>query len=237
MGHASKEQARVILDILHRFCEASGQSINKEKSRIFLSSKINRNVSREVSECLGIAATQNLGRYLGVPVIHGRVTKATYEYILDRMDKKLAGWKANNLSLAGRVTLATSVLNAIPSFVMQTAFLPASVCDSIHRKIRNFIWGSVEGARKIHNINWDTVCKPKKLGGSGLRNARDLNRAFLMKIVWGLLERPNELWAKVLTSKYLKRTPTGFVLARKSGFSAVWRGLLKVWPSVTNGMH
>ncbi|CAN1153627.1 Putative ribonuclease H protein At1g65750 [Linum perenne] len=153
------------------------------------------------------------------------------------MDKKLAGWKANNLSLAGRVTLASSVLNAIPSFAMQTAFLPASICDSIDRKIRNFIWGSVEGARKIHNINWDTVCKPKKLGGLGLRNARDLNRAFLMKIVWGLLERPNELWAKVLTSKYLKKTPAGLALARKSGFSAIWRGLLKVWPSVTNGLH
>ncbi|CAN1153626.1 Putative ribonuclease H protein At1g65750 [Linum perenne] len=128
------------------------------------------------------------------------------------MDKKLAGWKANNLSLAGRVTLASSVLNAIPSFAMQTAFLPASICDSIDRKIRNFIWGSVEGARKIHNINWDTVCKPKKLGGLGLRNARDLNRAFLMKIVWGLLERPNELWAKVLTSKYLKKTPAEVAL-------------------------
>ncbi|CAN1188455.1 Putative ribonuclease H protein At1g65750 [Linum perenne] len=80
------------------------------------------------------------------------------------MDKKLADWKANNLSLAGRVTLASSVLNAIPSFVMQTAFLPALVCEAINKKIRDFIWGSVRGGRKIHNINWDTVCKPKNLG-------------------------------------------------------------------------
>jgi len=58
-----------------------------------------------------------------------------------------------------------------------------------------------------------------------------------MKIVWGLLERPDELWAKVLIFKYLKKTPAGLVLARKSGFSAIWRGLLKVWPSVSNGLH
>ncbi|CAN1745014.1 Protein DETOXIFICATION 42 [Linum perenne] len=153
------------------------------------------------------------------------------------MDKKLAGWKANNLSLAGRVTLASSVLNAIPSFVMQTAFLPVHVCEAIDKKVRDFIWGSVQGGRKIHNINWETVCKPKSLGGMGLRSARDLNRAFLMKIVWGLVSRPTELWAKVLISKYLKKTDNGFVLARKKGFSAIWRRVLKVWPLVSNGLH
>ncbi|CAN1131019.1 Putative ribonuclease H protein At1g65750 [Linum perenne] len=153
------------------------------------------------------------------------------------MDKKLAGWKANNLSLAGRVTLASSVLNAIPSYVMQTAALPVYICEAIDKKVRDFIWGSVDGVRKIHNINWETVCKPKRLGGLGLRNARDLNNAFLMKIVWGLISRPSELWSKVMVSKYLKRTENGWVLARKKGFSAVWRGLLKVWPLVNNGLR
>ncbi|CAN1842763.1 Putative ribonuclease H protein At1g65750 [Linum perenne] len=120
---------------------------------------------------------------------------------------------------------------------MQTALLPASICEGIDRKIRDFIWGSVEGARKIHNINWETVCKPKNLGGLGLRSARDLNKAFIMKIVWGLIDRPSELWAQVLSSKYLKRSESGYVLARKTGFSAVWRGMMKVWPDVVNGIQ
>ncbi|CAN1292133.1 Putative ribonuclease H protein At1g65750 [Linum perenne] len=153
------------------------------------------------------------------------------------MDKKLACWKANNLSLAGRVTLATSVLNAIPSYIMQTALLPAHICDKIDRKIRNIIWGSVEGARKIHNIKWEIVCKPKSMGGIGLRSAWDLNKAFIMKIVWGLINHPTDLWARILISKYLKQVEGGYALARKSGFSAIWRGIMKVWPHVTNGMH
>ncbi|CAN1193291.1 Putative ribonuclease H protein At1g65750 [Linum perenne] len=153
------------------------------------------------------------------------------------MDSKLAGWKAHNLSLAGRVTLASSVLNAIPSFVMHTAFLLVSVCEGIDKKIRNFIWGSVEVARKIHNINWDTVCKPKSLGGLGIRSALDLNKAFLIKVVWGLMKCPNDLWVRVLVSKYLKKTSNGYVLARKTGFSSIWRGILKVWPHVTDGLQ
>ncbi|CAN1800069.1 Putative ribonuclease H protein At1g65750 [Linum perenne] len=145
---------------------------------------MDRSISRRVSDILGIAATQDLGRYMGVPVLHGRVTRSTYEFILTRMDKKLAGWKTSNLSLAGRVTLATSVLNVIPSYVMQTAFLPVHICEAIDKKIWDFIWGSVQGGRRIHNINWETVCEPKSFGGLGLRSARDLNKAFLMKIVW-----------------------------------------------------
>ncbi|CAN1830417.1 Putative ribonuclease H protein At1g65750 [Linum perenne] len=135
------------------------------------------------------------------------------------MDKKLAGWKANNLSLAGIVTLASSVLNAIPSYVMQSSFLPVYICEAIDRKIRDFIWGSVDGARKIHNINWETVCKPKNLGGLGLRNARDLNMAFLIKIAWGILSRPTELWAKVLVSKYLKKTDNGEIVLQVVGMT------------------
>ncbi|CAN1745399.1 Putative ribonuclease H protein At1g65750 [Linum perenne] len=120
---------------------------------------------------------------------------------------------------------------------MQSAALPVHICEAIDRKVRDFIWGSVDGVRKIHNINWETVCKPKSLGGLGLRNARDLNKAFLMKIVWGLISRPTEPWSRVLMSKYLKRTDNGWMLARKRGFSAVWRGVLKVWPQVLNGLH
>ncbi|CAN1851987.1 hypothetical protein LINPERHAP1_LOCUS40440 [Linum perenne] len=58
-----------------------------------------------------------------------------------------------------------------------------------------------------------------------------------MKIVWGLIKHPTELWVKVLISKYLKQVEGGFVLARKLGFSAIWRGIMKVWPNVVNGLH
>ncbi|CAN1768790.1 Putative ribonuclease H protein At1g65750 [Linum perenne] len=179
----------------------------------------------------------DLGRYLGVPILHGRVTKYTYDYLLDHLDSRLAGWKAENLSLTGRVSLASSVLNSLPCYVMQTAFLPVSLCDKIDRKIRNFIWGSSNGVRKLHNVNWETVCKPKSLGGLGLRSARELNQAFLMKVVWGIINKPHELWVQTLMTKYLIRNEMGFTLKRKAGFSALWRGVLKVWNHTLQGIQ
>ncbi|CAN1762368.1 hypothetical protein LINPERHAP1_LOCUS8333 [Linum perenne] len=60
---------------------------------------MDRIVCRDVSDILGIAATRDLGLYLGVPLLHGRANRSTYEYILTRFDSKLAGLKANSLSL------------------------------------------------------------------------------------------------------------------------------------------
>ncbi|CAN1127767.1 Putative ribonuclease H protein At1g65750 [Linum perenne] len=186
---------------------------------------------------MGIAATLDLGRYLGVPILHGKVTKHTYDFLLDRLDSRLAGWKTDNLSLAGRVTLASSVLNSLPSYVMQIAFLPVTLCDKIDRKIRDFVWGSSDSVRKTHNVNWDTVCKPKRMGGLGLRSARELNLAFLMKVAWGIISKPGELWARTLTSKYLIRNGIGFTLKRKTGFSSLWRGVMKVWNYTLQGLQ
>ncbi|CAN1782186.1 Putative ribonuclease H protein At1g65750, partial [Linum perenne] len=107
-------------------------------------------------DLLGFGETRDLGRYLGVPILHGRISKDTYSYILERMRKKLDGWKCNTLSLARRVTLALYVLNSIPSYAMQTGSL--AKC-------------------KVHLLAWDRICRPKDKGGLGLRKARELNQA------------------------------------------------------------
>ncbi|KAE8729471.1 Xyloglucan galactosyltransferase KATAMARI1 [Hibiscus syriacus] len=45
----------------------------------------------------------DLGRYLGVPLLHKRVTNETYEYLIQKTRDRLAEWKAKSLSFAGRV--------------------------------------------------------------------------------------------------------------------------------------
>ncbi|CAN1798018.1 Putative ribonuclease H protein At1g65750 [Linum perenne] len=120
---------------------------------------------------------------------------------------------------------------------MQTACLPVTLCHKIDRKIRYFIWGSSNGVRKLHNVNWETVCKPKSMGGLGLQSARELIQAFLMKVAWGLITKPDELWASTIISKYLVRSENGFVLKRATSFSSLWRGVLKVWNHTLKGFY
>ena len=52
------------------------------------------------------------------------------------MDKRLTGWNVARLSLAGRVTLAQSVLQAMPVYAMQTTLLPPLVRHEIDKSCR-----------------------------------------------------------------------------------------------------
>ncbi|GMP49879.1 hypothetical protein CsSME_00016704 [Camellia sinensis var. sinensis] len=87
----------------------------------------------------GISITTDLGKYLGTPLLHPRVSKTHLQDILDRMAKKLSGWKAKNLSLAGRATLVKAVTSSMSNHLMQTMEIPRRVCDQIDKMNRNFL--------------------------------------------------------------------------------------------------
>ena len=67
-------------------------------------------------------STEDLGKYLDVPTIHGRITKSTYQEVVQRVDRRLAGWKTK--CLGRRITLLQLTIVAIPAYAMQTAKLP-----------------------------------------------------------------------------------------------------------------
>ncbi|CAN1810688.1 Putative ribonuclease H protein At1g65750 [Linum perenne] len=211
-SQADVEHASAIGRCLAEFGAASGLEVSKDKSSIFCSKNTTRDLAALVSSTLNFPLTQDLGRYLGVPVLHGRTTRGTYQPIIDKLDNKLSGWKAKSLSLAGRVTLAKSALSAIPAYVMQTTVLPATTCEAIDKRIRDFVWGSTSEERKSHLISWEQVCKPKALGGLGLRLARELNVAYLVKLAFCFFQRSEVLWVRVLQSKYFWETATELIL-------------------------
>ena len=74
--------------------------------------------------------TQDLRRYLGVPILHKRVTKHTYAYLIKRKEK-VEGWNDKYLSLVGKLTLTQSILNALPTYTMQAAWLPMHILAMI----------------------------------------------------------------------------------------------------------
>ncbi|CAN1776324.1 hypothetical protein LINPERHAP1_LOCUS13617, partial [Linum perenne] len=71
---------------------------------------------------------------------------------------------------------------------------------------------------------------PKARRGLGLRKARELNQAYLMKLEWPFLKTLiNKLWVRVVTRKYLKETDSVPIHHRKSGGSSLWREICSVW--------
>jgi hypothetical protein len=109
----------------------------------------------------GYKETTSFGRYLGVPLTGMAPKKNDFQYILDQVSNKLSAWKANHLSFAGRVTLAKSVIEAVPIYPMMSSSIPKSCLDDIQRIQRRFIWGDTDQKKKFHAIGWDTITVPK----------------------------------------------------------------------------
>jgi len=236
LGEASKTQAQVMMKCLLEFCQASGQKISLEKSKVYFSPNTNAATIAEICSILNMPATADFGRYLGVPTLHGRVTNAHYQDVIKRVENRLAGWKAKCLSMAGRLTLIQSTINAIPAYVMQTARLPRSVCDGLDKRVRRFLWGGTNLSRKPHLAAWDTVIKDKAIGGLGVRSMRQMNSAFLMKLGWRMKTEPSTLWTRLLKEKYCRGRDLEDISGRVHSCSNTWRGILETRDLLTKGI-
>lgn len=225
-AEASVSQIRVIRGVLERFCIASGQKVSLDKSKIFFSKNVSRELGGQISEESGIKSTMDLGKYLGMPILHKRINKETFGEVLARVSARLAGWKGRMLSFAGRLTLTKFVLASIPVHSMSTIKLPQAILDRLDRVSRDFLWGSTAEKRKTHLIAWDKICLPKKDGGLGIRAAKDMNKALIAKVGWRVLQDKLSLWARVVRSKY----KVGDIhdqswMVAKSNWSPTWRSV------------
>ncbi|CAL2276143.1 unnamed protein product [Prunus armeniaca] len=226
-GEATTDQAWLMKQCLDDLCQLSGQRVSFEKSMICVSSNTGFELANSIAAISGSPLTASLGKYLGVPLIHTRVTKQTYQEVIAKVQKRLASWKSHTLSMAGRITLLQSVTAAIPIYTMQTAKFPMSVCDKLDQLNRNFLLGHTSNTSKIHLVNWEQVCKPKVASGLGIKRSAWMNQALLAKTGWRLLQHEQGLWSQVFYAKYLKHQN---ILAVKDSYfpcsSSVWRGVL-----------
>ncbi|KAK3194957.1 hypothetical protein Dsin_026267 [Dipteronia sinensis] len=126
-GQASLYQAKIMKECLDSFCDLSGQQVSFPKSRVHCSKNVSYNTSKELADIGGSPIYKNLGNYLGVPLIHGRITKTTYAKIIEKTQNRLTSWKSASLSFAGRCTLIKAVTSAIPIYAMQSVKLPSEI--------------------------------------------------------------------------------------------------------------
>lgn len=230
-GQTSEVQMTTFKRIITQFCAASGHKVSLSKTKVYFSKNVSVCSRRAICSRLGYNEMNSLGKYLGVPLITGRVSASTYQYLSQRLRIKLAGWKAKTLSLAGRITLAKSALASIPLYTMQSCLLPISSCKDLEKIMRNFIWGHTQNRKGVNLLKWEEVCQPKKHGGAGLLHLEAQNKAFMAKLIYKIHADREALWVKVITAKYGLNLPGD--PSKCSQPSRLWSNLLKCWPEAT----
>lgn len=131
--------------------------MNYSKSSLYFSPNLEEQALMELSGLLGIPLKTELGRYLGHQLVYKGRYSSQQGDVMERVRRKLAGWKSTYLLRVGRLTLAKSVLSNLVVFNMQAQKLTARTNKVLDRTVRQFVWGSSPIKKKIHLISWDLL--------------------------------------------------------------------------------
>ncbi|XVE70601.1 hypothetical protein DITRI_Ditri10aG0084400 [Diplodiscus trichospermus] len=132
------------------------------------------------------------------------------------------------LTVSGRITLVKSFLASLPIYYMSLFHLPASIKMKLYKIQRRFMWdGSLE-SRKIHWVDWSSVCKPKVMGGLGIIDVKLKNKAQLNKWVWRYGEESGTMWRKLIIEKYVREAdPLIPIVDNYRHFSTIWKNITR----------
>uniref|UniRef100_A0A2N9IF07 Reverse transcriptase zinc-binding domain-containing protein n=1 Tax=Fagus sylvatica TaxID=28930 RepID=A0A2N9IF07_FAGSY len=168
--------------------------------------------------------------YLGLPLGAKAKSKAIWDPILEKMERKLAGWQRMYLPKGGRVTLIKSTLSSLPTYYLSLFPIPSSVALRIDKIQRDFLWGGIGDGKRFHLINWHQVCQPLKFGGLGFRNIRIFNQALLGKWLWRYGTETDAFWRSIIFSKY-GDSQGGWITREVHGPHGVslWKHIRKDW--------
>lgn len=119
--------------------------------------------------------------YLGLPVGGNPRRISFWDTVVKKMSGRLTQWRKKVVSFGGRLTLISSVLSSIPLFYLSFFNMPQGVINKCRRIMRSFLWGGKEDRRSVAWVSWEVICKPKELGGLGLRDWESFNQALLGK--------------------------------------------------------
>ncbi|XP_061993800.1 uncharacterized protein LOC133711713 [Rosa rugosa] len=130
-AHATLENCFEIQDVIETYSRASGQLVNFDKSSVAFSKNVSEGLKEEVSSYLGVQVVEVHEKYLGLPTYVGRKKTDTFEYIKEKLAKKLSAWQGKLLSGAGNDILIWVVASALPTYAMRVFQLTKNFCDDM----------------------------------------------------------------------------------------------------------
>jgi hypothetical protein len=207
MNTPTVREATKLNSILSDFSEASGMLLNLDKSKLyFFNTPVS--VQAHLSRLLGIARSSLPSTYLGIPLTGESAKSISWDSLLLSISNRLNNWTFRPLNIAARLVLLKSVLQALPTYLFTALAAPSSVIKAIRNLQRNFLWKGNQNNKKWALVGWENLCKPKKLGGLGIRDLGKMNQVMGAKMWWRWLKHPQELWAQLWKQKYAPNVPS-----------------------------
>ena len=142
----------------------------------------------ELTGCSRILATPTGTlpiRYLGFPLVDRRLHSQDWQPVLEKVESRLAGWRACLLSRGGRLVLLKALLEAIPIYFMSIFRMPVGVRRRLEWSMRDFFYRGPQNEESwgMALVPWETLCRPVDQGSLGIRQLMHTNTTLLSKWV------------------------------------------------------
>jgi hypothetical protein len=112
-------------------------------------------------------------KYPVIPLSTGKLPKAAFQLLIDKMADKLPAWRGRLMHRSGRLTLIKTTLAAIPVYSAISHAFPPWVLKAFAKIFRAFLWSCLEsmhGSKCL--VAWDKVQRPLQLGGLGVHDLK-----------------------------------------------------------------
>ncbi|GJT69853.1 hypothetical protein Tco_1029139 [Tanacetum coccineum] len=204
--HGDMDSARVIMDSLDEFKNASGLVPSLPKSNAYFCNVLNY-VKLGILNVLLFEKGKLPVKYLSVPLVPSRLLYRDCAELMEKVKRRISDWKNKSLSLTGRVQLIRSVLASMNIYWASVFILPMGLMLDLEQLMRGFSWCQGEMRKGKEKVAWEVACLHRKEGGLGIHRLDDFNKALMSSHIWSLLVLKGSLWVKwVHTYKLNGRT-------------------------------
>ncbi|XP_060972017.1 uncharacterized protein LOC133038050 [Cannabis sativa] len=128
-----------------------------------------------------------------VPICSKRISQNERNTLVNKMTARIKTWSIRNISFAGSAVLINSVLLTIHTYWSQILVFPKKVIAKIERICRSFLWKDCNNMTGAGSVAWEKVCHSKAEGRIGFLNISIWNKAVLIKNIWTLATKKDNL--------------------------------------------
>jgi hypothetical protein len=132
--------------------QISGRRINFNKSKL-----VPLNLDIEETHSFSHIFSYPVGDFpikcLGVPLHYDNLSREDIQPLVDKILKKIAGWRGKLLSLLARAMLLKSCLASIPLYLLSFIKFPMWAIKILNSHLCNYLWNDSVDNHKFHLAN------------------------------------------------------------------------------------
>jgi hypothetical protein len=150
--------------VLMLFENVSGMKINFHKSK-FVPMNLDDSHIHEIAHILNCPVGNLPMQYLGIPLHFEKLKIEDLQSVVNKMLKKVVGWRGKLLDYSSRVVLIKSCMASIAIYLLSFIKFSKWAFKLIESQMSHCLWNNTEDAHKYHLAGWKHVAMKKEYGG------------------------------------------------------------------------